>query len=389
MRSVKNLVILIIIISLSTDMSFARGKISGVVLDAETKQPVVGVSVSLDDDYMGTKTDSLGKFRLINIPEKYHSLTFVSYEYENFTVDSVLFEPNENKEIDTFYLERDMDGIEVIEKRVILDRFGGGWENITLGREKTVDESLVTTKEQLLELISKIVIDSDTVNKGKNTLSDITTVDELLGDTSLGVGACGDFKIGYITYPYIINGHVLSAEDSLPIAEAIIINGNPAITTSSWWAGTITDSTGHFKITKLRRNSLIDIKIFSPDYRLLYDTISIDSTNVLDTFYLARETNKKLDNPNIHFRIKKGIVLSERDSTGLSTQVIVSGISPIEWSFKVESNSDGFFSYPISTTGTYSFVFIESDFRYVDTLIITDSSFDKIDTFYLNEIRGQ
>ncbi len=389
MQLVKILIFFIFILFLCTKISIARGSISGVVLDAETKQPVVGVSVSLGDGYKGTIVDFMGCFKIDNLPEKYISITFMSYENKMLTIDSVLVKPYENNEIDTFYLEREMDGIEVIEKRDVLDRFGGGCENFTLGREKKVDELEITTKEELLELISKIVIDNDKVNKGKNALSDITTVDELLSDTSLGIGACGDFKIGYITYPYIINGHVLSAEDSLPIAEAIIINENPAITTSSWWAGTITDSTGHFKITKLRRNSLIDIKIFSPDYRLLYDTISIDSTNVLDTFYLARETNKKLDKPNIQFSIKKGIVLSERDSTGLSTQVIVSGISPIEWSFKVESNSDGLFSYPISTTGTYSFVFIESNFRYVDTLIITDSSFDKIDTCYLNEIRGQ
>ena len=54
------------------NISYAQntGSITGFVVDKSTQEPLEGASIKLDGSTRGTVADSLGKFRIANIPVK-------------------------------------------------------------------------------------------------------------------------------------------------------------------------------------------------------------------------------------------------------------------------------------------------------------------------------
>ncbi|MBF8297303.1 MAG: hypothetical protein HW389_3848 [Bacteroidetes bacterium] len=73
-----------------------RNSVFGVVLDAESRSPIVNVNVFLSNTKIGTGTDARGAFTLTGIPSGRYDLVFSRVGYER-VIRSVLL--NENKTI--------------------------------------------------------------------------------------------------------------------------------------------------------------------------------------------------------------------------------------------------------------------------------------------------
>ena len=73
------------------------GSITGFVVDKSTQQPLEGASVKLDGTTMGIIADSVGKFRIANIPLKTYNLEISKVGYKTFTLYNVVINSgNEN-----------------------------------------------------------------------------------------------------------------------------------------------------------------------------------------------------------------------------------------------------------------------------------------------------
>ena len=65
------------------------GSITGTVTDSKTKEPLAGVSVSIDGTRMGAKTDMEGRFNVLNVPVGTYVLVFTSIGYARVEVSNV------------------------------------------------------------------------------------------------------------------------------------------------------------------------------------------------------------------------------------------------------------------------------------------------------------
>ncbi len=65
------------------------GKISGVVKDAETLQPLIGANIILQDTYLGAATDSDGRYTILNVPPGVYKLQAMMMGYKRSVVEDV------------------------------------------------------------------------------------------------------------------------------------------------------------------------------------------------------------------------------------------------------------------------------------------------------------
>ena len=73
------------------------GSITGFVVDRSTQQPLEGASVKLDGSVKGTFADSLGKFRITNIPVSSYNLEISKVGYKTIILyNIVITSGNEN-----------------------------------------------------------------------------------------------------------------------------------------------------------------------------------------------------------------------------------------------------------------------------------------------------
>ena len=78
--------------------SGTTGKISGVVSSSETNAPLIGVNVVLANTSLGTVTDSLGTFALLNIPPGDYSIQVSMIGYADFTLEDVIIKIDQTAE---------------------------------------------------------------------------------------------------------------------------------------------------------------------------------------------------------------------------------------------------------------------------------------------------
>lgn len=80
----------------------STGSITGAIVDKATQQPVEAASVQIDGLQKGAVSDSLGKFRISNIPVKTYNLVISKVGYKTFTLFNIVINSgNEN----TFSIE--------------------------------------------------------------------------------------------------------------------------------------------------------------------------------------------------------------------------------------------------------------------------------------------
>jgi len=79
--------VLFIIISFSDYFAGTTGKISGKVIDTETKEPVFGVNIILEGTNFGAASDMNGYYLINNIPPGEYTVTFsaVGYQKKSYT----------------------------------------------------------------------------------------------------------------------------------------------------------------------------------------------------------------------------------------------------------------------------------------------------------------
>lgn len=65
------------------------GKISGIVLDKGTREPLIGANVFIEGTYLGAATDQSGKFFILNVPPGLYTLNFRMIGYTNFQLENL------------------------------------------------------------------------------------------------------------------------------------------------------------------------------------------------------------------------------------------------------------------------------------------------------------
>ena len=83
-----------------------NGKISGTIVDKSTQKPLFGVSISVENLSKGVQSDSLGRFRLLQLPYRTVNLLFSSVGYKKQKIYNIVVNSgNEN----TFFVELEPD----------------------------------------------------------------------------------------------------------------------------------------------------------------------------------------------------------------------------------------------------------------------------------------
>lgn len=111
-------IILLLIVTSSLSLTFAQTltqTIKGQVIDAESRQPLVGASVSVITTSLlkGSQTDQNGFFKILEVPVGRHTLKITSLGYENGLVQELVV--GTGKEIDlTIRLSESLQQLEVV-----------------------------------------------------------------------------------------------------------------------------------------------------------------------------------------------------------------------------------------------------------------------------------
>lgn len=87
----KRLLVFVALCLFAAGSSFGAvvGKISGVITDAQTKEPLVGVSVSVVGSTMGSMTDANGVYNILNVPVGSYTLKISSVGFASLEVTDV------------------------------------------------------------------------------------------------------------------------------------------------------------------------------------------------------------------------------------------------------------------------------------------------------------
>ena len=97
------------------------GVIRGTVLDAKSKQPVIGASVSVDGTAMGTATDLEGKFLLTGVPAGPSSVRISFLSYKPFTSGPLTIKGGESTELNVELVEEvsELENVVVVATRKV------------------------------------------------------------------------------------------------------------------------------------------------------------------------------------------------------------------------------------------------------------------------------
>lgn len=95
--------------------------IRGTVLDAKSKQPVIGASVSVDGTAMGTATDLEGKFLLTGVPAGPSSVRISFLSYKPFTSGPLTIKGGESTELNVELVEEvsELENVVVVATRKV------------------------------------------------------------------------------------------------------------------------------------------------------------------------------------------------------------------------------------------------------------------------------
>ena len=87
----KNTITILIIALLGIELhAGTTGKLTGVVKDAETGEPLIGCNIMLDGTYIGASTNEKGEYIILNIPPNDYSVRFEMIGYKKLIQEGVL-----------------------------------------------------------------------------------------------------------------------------------------------------------------------------------------------------------------------------------------------------------------------------------------------------------
>ncbi|MEO0130781.1 MAG: carboxypeptidase-like regulatory domain-containing protein, partial [candidate division WOR-3 bacterium] len=82
MRNLLKIIFILAVFFSYTAYAGETGKIAGRIIDANTKEPLVGVNVIVEGTELGAATDATGHYLIINVPVGTYDITasYVGYE---------------------------------------------------------------------------------------------------------------------------------------------------------------------------------------------------------------------------------------------------------------------------------------------------------------------
>src|SRR5690625_945245 len=109
------------------------GVIKGRIVDAQTQEPLFGVTVIVEDIFYEEMTDEDGNFIIYDVPPGSYTVTSSHFFYETITLEGVVVKPNEVTEIELALDSEDI-GLDTAEIVVRINRRS---EERRVGREST------------------------------------------------------------------------------------------------------------------------------------------------------------------------------------------------------------------------------------------------------------
>ena len=104
------------LVILFTKFLFAgtTGKITGLITDKETGEPLIGCNVIILDTDLGTASNESGKYFLLNIPPGKYSIKFSMIGYESYVIEQVKISIDKTTRINTSIGTTVIEGSEVV-----------------------------------------------------------------------------------------------------------------------------------------------------------------------------------------------------------------------------------------------------------------------------------
>ncbi|RQV99822.1 MAG: hypothetical protein EH225_10875, partial [Calditrichaeota bacterium] len=118
------IILLTFFASIMAQSGRVSGKIEGIVLDQESREPLIGVNVVVQGSLLGATTDVDGYFLILNVPAGTYSVEFsyVGYATKRFT--DVVVVPDQKTRIDVKMVVEALEGevVEVVAEKPIIQR---------------------------------------------------------------------------------------------------------------------------------------------------------------------------------------------------------------------------------------------------------------------------
>lgn len=126
------LIFLLFTLGFSQSFAQSKGNITGLVLDKDTGEPIIGANILIENTKIGAATDLEGKFRIENVnPGKYNVV--ISYiSYSKITIKDVIVDAGKDTELKVALTPQAISVDEV----VVVDKIDRSFENALLNQRK-------------------------------------------------------------------------------------------------------------------------------------------------------------------------------------------------------------------------------------------------------------
>jgi len=114
MLNFKQLIIILFIIFLTTQMYAQRGSITGFIYDKETESPLIGVNVIIENTSFGAASDVTGQYDIKNLPAGSYNLSFDMIGYGVLKKLNIPVNPEKSTRLDTKLERQTLSGEEIV-----------------------------------------------------------------------------------------------------------------------------------------------------------------------------------------------------------------------------------------------------------------------------------
>jgi len=168
------------------------GKIAGTVFDQQTREPLVGVNVFIEEVALGASTDGSGAYFILNVHPGTHSIKFRYIGYETLVKTEVMVSADRTTRIDVGLKQTVIEGATVTvtaEREVIEKDLTASEQHVT---RKVMDKSCVRTIPEVLETQSGVF---QNTFRGSSNLQSVYLMDNV----SVNSGLLSDNYTGFNT----------------------------------------------------------------------------------------------------------------------------------------------------------------------------------------------
>jgi len=183
-------VLLFFLLSLDAFSQAQKGKLTGKIVDGDTKEPLVGATVMIEGTKFGAVTDLEGKFSVINIDAGEYNVSASMVGYRKVIVTNVIIGPDRtaNLSFELFPAPIEQKPVIVMGQRPVIERDKTSTQSLVTSRE--IETAPVQGVRGILELSSSIQQDPNgtySVRGGGpfQLKFEINGIDQLQGNTGV------------------------------------------------------------------------------------------------------------------------------------------------------------------------------------------------------------